>query len=496
VPKAGYVLLTGPTGLLGRYLLAELLAKGRRVAVVARPDGSVSAEQRIEDQLRQFESRLGTRLPRPVVLQGDVALDGLGLAWRQIDWIRRHCDVMLHNAALLQFQEDASGEPWRTNFDGTRHALDVARRARIDHLHYVSTAYVCGWRDGVVRENELDCQQKFRNDYEASKFHAEMAVRKATDEFASVTVYRPAVIAGDSQTGYTSTYHGLFVYLRLMALLVPHQPRDARGVLQTPIRLPFAGDERRNVVPVDWVSRVMLHLVDTPAAWGNTFHLAPNDGLTPRQLIAYCCEYFNSTGVEFVGNGWGQPAAVGDFAERFFEISRVYNQYDLSDPVFDLTNLRRFAGQIPCPVLDRDVIHRFLRFGERDQWGKRRRRSSPPPFPSDKYVAHVAAAASQLKAERRGNGRAATDAQRVPDWFGLDVIGQGGGQWQFRCSGTSFECEPGLPDQSAPIARIDSDRLAQVAAGDNGHVDVARWTSALAEWLAQSAKESAIRTVA
>ena len=113
---------------------------------------------------------------------------------------------------------DRAREPWRTNLDGTRHMLELCEHVGIRDIHYVSTAYVAGMQTGVVQESSLAAGQTFRNDYEASKFEAESLVRNATFP-EHVTVYRPAVICGDSQTGYTNTYHGLFVYLRLMAML-------------------------------------------------------------------------------------------------------------------------------------------------------------------------------------------------------------------------------------------------------------------------------------
>jgi hypothetical protein len=68
-------------------------------------------------------------------------------------------------------------------------------------------------------------------------------------------------------------------------MAVPMQPVDADGVRHTPIRLPMSGDEPRNVVPVDWVSAVMTHLLGTSAVHGGTYHIAPDDPLTPRRII-------------------------------------------------------------------------------------------------------------------------------------------------------------------------------------------------------------------
>ena len=240
-----YVLLTGATGLVGRYLMRNLFLEGCHLAVVVRPTKRMNVQQRIESILQSWESELGAPLPRPIIFEGDVREENLGLQPDEISWVREHCDRILHSAAVLQFsgasQED---EPWRTNLGGTKNVLEFSRLCQIPELHYVSTAYVCGIRTDKVMENELECGQEFRNDYERSKFESEKLVRQAT-HFSSKTIYRPAVIVGDSRTGYTSTYHGLYLYLRLMATLVPQLPRNADGIVETPIRLPLNGDEPR-----------------------------------------------------------------------------------------------------------------------------------------------------------------------------------------------------------------------------------------------------------
>ena len=149
----------------------------------------------------------------PIILEGDVCKSDLGLGPEDVLWIRNHCDRIIHSAAVLQFEgSDMDEEPWRTNLGGTQNVLHLSRLTGISHFHYVSTAYVCGQRDSLVYEHELETGQEFRNDYERSKFECEKLVEAAT-HFATTTIYRPAVIVGDSQTGFTSTYHGLFLYL-------------------------------------------------------------------------------------------------------------------------------------------------------------------------------------------------------------------------------------------------------------------------------------------
>lgn len=161
---ADYILLTGSTGLLGRYLLRDLLLAGRRVAVVVRPFKNQPVQHRIEAILQHWEKELGTQLGRPICLAGDVTKPLLGLNDKALDWVAQHCTSLIHSAASLTFLEEGDGEPWRTNLEGTGHVLALCHFAGIRELHYVSTAYVCGMREGTILESELECGQAFRND--------------------------------------------------------------------------------------------------------------------------------------------------------------------------------------------------------------------------------------------------------------------------------------------------------------------------------------------
>jgi thioester reductase-like protein len=420
--SSGYFFLTGASGLVGRYLTRDLLASGKRLAVLARSNRRMSAHDRIELLLQRWEQKLGYSLPRPIVLEGDVSQPNLGLSTDDQRWISRHCTGLIHNAAVVKFEPaEQDQEPWRTNLYGTRHALDLARRTGLRELHYVSTAYVCGNRSGVVREDELDCGQGFRNSYEESKFLAEREVMDRGG-FSSKTVYRPSIIAGDSQTGYTSSYHGLMWYLRLLAMLVPQQPRDANGRIQTDIELPVSGDEPHNVITVDWVSRAICRLVENPESRDRTFHLVSEAPTTFRAVIDWCCEFFNSTGVRFVERSLGRRA-TSQFAEMFFSSSRVYQDYDACLVNFDNRNFKALVPDFPCPVISREQVIRYLEFGAQDAWGKRREQN-PVSLGTLKELAERFATTwiEMMRAE----GSLASEAV-----YSLDIRGISGGQWHF-----------------------------------------------------------------
>jgi len=371
-----HLLLTGATGLVGRYLLRDLLQRGHNVAVIVRGDGDQSAAERVEEILHMWEQRAGITLPRPVCLEGDVTAEGMGLTNEGLAWVAGNCDTMLHNAASLAFiGADRAGEPWRTNLDGTRHVVEFCRTTGIRKFHYVSTAYVSGDREGTILEGELNLGQGFRNDYEHSKCLAEELVRNA-DCLDTPTVYRPAVIVGDSVTGYTNTYHGLLHHLKFMSVLFKNMPTDENGMRHVPMRLHMTGDEQRNMVPVDWVSAVMLRIFETPAAHGQTYHLAPTHPMTPRELIAAVESYFHVDGAEFVGPV--STADRNDAEQKADESLDLYESYATTDPTFDTTNTTRYAGDIVCPRVDEAMIHRFIDFGDADKWGKKPRKKPRP----------------------------------------------------------------------------------------------------------------------
>jgi len=327
----------------------------------------------------------------------------------------------------------------------------------LKHFHYVSTAYVAGKRNGLVLEDELDEGQDFRNDYEHCKCLAEKAVR--SDDFIDPpTIYRPAVIAGDSKTGYTSTYHGLSVYLRVISLALAATPVGPDGRRHTPLKLPLTGDEQWNIVPVDWVSRTILDLFKNSVARGRTYHLTPRVPLTTRNLFEAAYSYFNSYGVEFCGAGSTEQSKETIFDLVYANELSVYRDYELTDPQFDTTNLQRFARQHPCPDIDHALLHRYWRFGEAHRWGKRRAPDPTVPVWAKDLLPDVL--------NGQGNSRLAELLKLGMEnaKYGLDVVGPGGGQWEVSKTGRrKAVASPGLPANGAPVLRLTVKELQRVA---------------------------------
>ena len=354
-----YHLLTGATGLLGRYLLRDLLLADVPVAVLVRPTRKLSAEERIESIVHYWEQQLGRELPRPVTFVGDITEPDLGLDEAESSWVAQNCTALIHSAASLSFYSTGPGtEPWRSNVGGVQNVLDFCEQTGITSLHHVSTAYMCGLRHGVVLESEVDEGQQPGNDYEQSKLEAEKLVRSCP-HLERLTVYRPAIIVGDSETGFTTTFHGFYVALQLSNILVKSSRANETGKFDPGVsRFTLNGDERKNLVPVDWVSAVMSHIITNPEHHGRTYHLTPRHPVTVRLVRDVLEESNGFYGATFAGPGM-ELEELTEIEQLFYEHISEYNSYWRDDPEFDCTNTRLAAPHLQCPHVDRSMLLRL-----------------------------------------------------------------------------------------------------------------------------------------
>jgi nucleoside-diphosphate-sugar epimerase len=424
----GAILLTGATGFLGRYLLRDFLASGRTVAVLARDTSSASAAERVRAIVARWGDILHTKLPPPLVLTGDLCTPGLGLTAADRSWLAAHCQCVVHAAADVSLRPAPRSDPWTTNVVGTQHLLDLCCTLGIADLHHVSTAFVCGDRSGLIREDELDCGQHFHNDYEKSKCAAERRVRAARGLRA--TIYRPSVIVGDSRTGYTSSYHGFYRFLELAARLAGHpsstSKHKATQARRLPLRLPFTGEESRNLVPVDWVARAVVQIVSQPRGHGRAYHLVARTPVPVRQIKEVAEELLGIEGVRWAGDGPPDNASL--LEELFLAQLREFSPYFRGDPTFDCRNTLAALPKLPAPPMDRALLRRLIQLAIADRWGR-----PHPRQPQERIAIDCARYVENFFPQSLRRSTLA----RIPVEItvGLDVRGEGGGQWSFRCSG-------------------------------------------------------------
>ncbi len=390
--------------------------------------------------MRRWEQTLERDLPRPIVLAGSLHEPGLGLGDRDREWLADHCHSVLHSAASLKFQTSDDGEPSRTNLLGTKRLLDFFEPTGLDEFHHVSTAYVAGAREGRVREDELDMGQSWGNPYEETKVAAEKMLAERLPK-ENRTIYRPSIIVGDSQTGYSATFHGFYTPLRLGVAVCPKLPTSELAAIDFLGLLGLRGDECKNLVPVDWVSAAIVRIMGRPDLHGATYHLTH-----PRPLpVSRLQEAFVDLLLPLMGrdtraagaassNGAGSAAACDDesFGSRemssltspaaFTEQMEVYRAYWRHDPTFDRANILRALPELPCPELDAKLLRTLGEFAMRHNF------SAPLDPPAAKQTSLGPKPVQDCSAGSKPQVRS-TGSDRAVRAINLQISGPGGGEW-------------------------------------------------------------------
>ncbi len=249
------VFFTGFPGFIGKRLVRRLLETD--------PDARIAAlvEPRFAQQARAAADEIAAE--RIEILPGDIGHRRLGLDEDTYDRLTKEVTSAHHLAAIYDLAVPLELAQ-RVNVEGTGNVLELCARCdRLTRLNYVSTAYVAGDRTGVVYEHELVLGQGFKNHYESTKFQAELWVREELDKVPT-TIYRPAIVVGDSRTGETQKFDGPYYMLRTIARSV----KDGTPIVQ------FGRSEASmNCVPVDFIVESIVTLSSDPAAVGETVHL-------------------------------------------------------------------------------------------------------------------------------------------------------------------------------------------------------------------------------
>lgn len=450
-----YRLLTGATGLLGRYVLRELLTADAPTAVVVRPSKVASAADRLEAAIAPLEAALGRPLPRPVVLAGDLRQPQLGLDTAALEWLRAQCDCVVHCAASMVFRPDRYGEPFRTNVDGTRILLDLCHSLGISEFHHVSTAYVCGLRTGCVLESELDLGQQMGNVYEESKLAAEKLVR-AADHLRVKTFYRPSSIVGDSATGYVTSYHGFYLPLQLAHAMAGQIPLAEMNQRFLSI-LGLTGEERKNFVCVDWVASAIAHLVTHADHHGRTYHLASPEPVSVRLFQNVVQEAIRRYSKRPIAQTISQEHLAG-YEALFQDYMSIYKSHWRDDPEFDLANTRRALQHLPCPRMDFDRVLRVAQYAVENDFAARKHVEVSLPYDVQAHLGRWTSIPRQ-----RGNGHQRSEGPL--EAISLRVVGHGGGQWRLLVRNQEMvAAAPGIATDEAAGCYLHADTFAALAA--------------------------------
>jgi thioester reductase-like protein len=263
------IFVTGSTGYLGSYVVAGLLTGHRdQLNLLVRAKTEREARERLWTSLQlhfefpEFREHLDTRVH---IFRGDLTGERFGLSDDDYHKLVDTTDSLIHCAASLNRKSEK--QCLNVNLRGTLEVIQLARRARDRHglrrYSHVSTVAVAGKRKNEVvsEDNAIDWE---RSDYDpyarTKKFCEHMANRLLPD--IPKTIFRPAIVLGDSQRAETSQFDMVRAFHVLARMPV----------------LPLRPHDRIDIVPANYVGKAILtiHQKDAPAH--GVYHLSSGTG--------------------------------------------------------------------------------------------------------------------------------------------------------------------------------------------------------------------------
>ncbi|MFX1449239.1 MAG: SDR family oxidoreductase, partial [Promethearchaeota archaeon] len=258
------VLFTGFPGFIGRRLLKELIKQNKNIEIYALIIKSVKekADKTInEDSLLKDKVKL---------IIGDISKPKLGLISKIYTDLTKKITDIFHLAAIYHL-EVPKKLAWDVNVIGTYNMIKFALKCSnlFCFIHF-SSIVAPGRKQGKIMEDELDSSVSLHeNHYEITKHVSEYLVRKY-DNRIPLIIIRPAIVIGESTTGITEKFDGIYPIFELgkggknLGRFIPRiQIKNSK--LKVPL------------VPVDYIAKTVAYISDQEACIGHTFHLGSFD---------------------------------------------------------------------------------------------------------------------------------------------------------------------------------------------------------------------------
>ncbi|WP_440899943.1 thioester reductase domain-containing protein, partial [Actinosynnema sp.] len=275
------ILVTGATGYLGAFLAVELVQRtSATVHCLVRGESQDAAWDRLEEVLRKYRAWDESYRTRMRVVTGDLSKPRLGLGEAEYATLATDLDAIYHSGAIVNFTYPYEAMK-AANVLGTEELLRLATTTTLKAFHFVSSVDVfmgTGAERPFTEEDLGDRPVKVPTGYPRTKWVAEKIVVIARDRGVPVTVQRPWMITGHTETGASHDTDYLYVYLK--------------GFLDLGV-LPLYNDVI-NAVPVDYTAAAIVHTSLQEENLGKNFNITNPEPTTMQQ----CYQWLRSFGYD------------------------------------------------------------------------------------------------------------------------------------------------------------------------------------------------------
>lgn len=284
--------ITGTTGAIGAALVPVLLEdENIAVDLLIRAKSLEHLNERMEKLFEFWEFNADDeRKERINAVTGDIRLPQFGIMESDYNLISGHCTHIIHCAGNVRMNLSI-GEARGYSVDSAKNVVALAEICQeYDHLEkveFVSTVGVGGRMQGVVPETWIEEEREFHNTYEQAKAQAEDYIKTEVEKGLPVTVHRPSMVVGDSKTGKIIHFQ---IFYHLCEFL---SGRRTLGVV------PDTGDTRLDIIPSDYVAKVIAWSSKNLETSGQIFHecSGPKEAILISDLKQQVQELFKAKSV-------------------------------------------------------------------------------------------------------------------------------------------------------------------------------------------------------
>jgi amino acid adenylation domain-containing protein/thioester reductase-like protein len=275
-----HVFLTGATGFVGAFLVAELLKTTEAsLYCLVRASSAEQGHDRIRGVLMEYGIWDPTFTDRIIPVNGTLSRPHLGLDAPQWQHLAAMVDVIYHCGADVNFLQ-----PYHTlkasNVLGTAEVLRLACDGSVKPVHFVSSTYVFSrfsYPSGTDLTETMEPlhDPKTTFGYTQTKWVSEQLVREAGRRGLPVYVYRCGRVAGHSRTGACQTYDLVWQAVKVGIEM------GVAPMLNMSL----------DITPVDYVVGALVHISRQQDLRGLNFHLVSDHPLPEARFVSWLEDY-------------------------------------------------------------------------------------------------------------------------------------------------------------------------------------------------------------
>ncbi|CAF2389626.1 unnamed protein product [Rotaria sp. Silwood2] len=346
------IFITGTTGFVGAFLLAELLKvypSHCKFICLVRCSVSTNPLDRIQENMMFLQLWNEECQDRIVALRGDLAQERFALDNETYSELANRIDIIFHCGATVNFVLPYN-KLYSSNVFGTLEIIRLATHATTYiPVQYISTISVLP--SEIMHEVHIDeiSPNHLRSGYAQSKWVAEKLIAKANRLGLPMSIYRLGSIWGSTETGACNQHD-------INTLLLA-------GIMKTGCYPTAAFHIKLNGVPANLAAQSVVSLSRIePNIYGKTYHVIQSNEGIPFQNIIETIQNCGITLASVSYDEWKVKLISQSTTKRPFE---SILEFFTNNPFERMSSPKPSSNNIPqltFPSIDDVYIMRWLTF--------------------------------------------------------------------------------------------------------------------------------------